>query len=410
MKEKFQEKLDSFLSWIGSEVHLLAMRDALMTMIPFLALSGIATFFAWVLLSAEFVTAALDATTIANIQSFFVRIGNGCLGLMSVMLVVMIPYFLGRQKGFNNPLILSITGLSMFFIFNPLAGGWDYFGTQGVLLAIIIGLTSAELFMALAKNEKLKINVGDNVPQAVKDSFGSLTIILIEIVLYALIATVLSVATGMEAIELISNVLQKPLLGIGATLPGALIYTIIQTLLFSCGIHPGAIVAPLEAVFLTAGAQGEIINYTFVVVFGQMGGTGACTGLLVVLLFLAKRKDLKAVGRLSLLSDIFNINEPLTFGVPIAFNPILIIPYVLVPCVNIILGYVATAMGLIGIYTNTVTWSTPIILRSIIGANGDIRNVIMEIVCLAIDVVIWWVFVKIYEKQLDKEEATAIEE
>ncbi|MDQ0361475.1 PTS sugar transporter subunit IIC [Breznakia pachnodae] len=409
MKNKFKEKLDSFLAWIGGEVHLLAMRDSLMSMIPFLALSGIATFFAYVLLDTSFVTDSLDPTTIANIQSFFVRIGNGCMNLMAVMLVVMIPYFLGRQKGFNNPIILGVTGLSMFMIFNPLDGGTGYFGTQGVLLSMIIGLTSAELFMRLAKIEKLKINVGDNVPQAVKDAFNSLLIILILIVVYALAATTLSVATGLEAIELISDVLQKPLVGIGATLPGAIIYTIIQTLLFAVGIHPGAIVAPIEAVFITAGLEGHIVNYTFVTTFGQMGGTGACAGLVVVLIFLAKRKEFRTLGKLAVVSDAFNINEPITFGVPIAFNPILIVPYVLVPLVNIVLAYFATVAGLIAVYSNTVTWSTPIFLKSIVGANGDIRNVIMELVCLVIDIFIWWFFMRIYEKQLDSQEAIAIE-
>ena len=405
MKEKLQTKLDSFLGWIGSEIHLLAMRDALMTMIPFLALSGIATFFGSVLLSSSFITNSFDAATVSNIQSFFTRIGKGCIDLMSVMLAVMIPYFMGRHKGFKNPLILGIVGISLFMIFNPLAGDTSYFGTSGVLLAMIIGLTSSELFMRLSSNEKLKINVGDNVPQAVKDSFNSLLIIMILILLYALIATVLSVTTGMEAIELISNLLQRPLVGISATLPGAIIYTIIQTLLFACGIHPGAIVAPIETAFIAAGLEGEIVNYTFVTTFGQMGGTGACIGLLFVLLFLSKRKEFKTLGKLATVSEVFNINEPLIFGIPIAFNPILIIPFVLSPLVNITLAYFATKIGLISIYTNTVTWSTPIILKSIVGANGDMRNVIMEIVCIVIDIFIWLFFIRIYENRLAKEEA-----
>lgn len=404
MKEKIKENLDKLLSYISSEVHLVSMRDALMTMIPFLALSGIATFFAYVLLSSSLVVNTLDPNTIVNIQSFFVRIGNGCLNLMSIMLVIMIPYFLGRYKGFKNPLILSLTGLSMFFIFNPVAGGWDYFGTQGILLSLIIALTSAEMFMKLSSIEKLRINIGDNVPQAVKDSFNSLLVILILIVTYALIATVLSVVTGLEAIALINEVLQKPLMSVGATLPGALIYTIVQSLLFACGVHPGAIVAPIESIFVAAGTQGEIVNYTFVTTFGQMGGTGACIGLLFVLLFFTKRSEFKSLGKLSVLSGIFNINEPLIFGLPIAFNPILMIPFVLVPCLNITLAYFATKLGLIAIYTNTLTWSTPIILKSIVGANGDLRNIIFEVVCIVIDIIIWWLFLKYYEKQLNETE------
>ena len=116
------------------------------------------------------------------------------------MLVLMISYFMGKQRGYYNPLILSITSLALFFIFTPLAGGYEYFGTQGALLAMIISLTSSELFIKLSKNKKLRINVGDNVPEAVKNSFNTIIIIIILICLYSLIATILSVVTGMEAI------------------------------------------------------------------------------------------------------------------------------------------------------------------------------------------------------------------
>ena len=404
--EKIFEKLDPVFGKIGNEIHLLAIRDALMSMIPFLAIAGISTFFSAILFTeTSIVGKHMDPVTLANIASFFQRIGTGTISLMSVMLVLMIPYFMGKQRGYHNPLILSITGLSLFFIFTPLAGGSDYFGTQGALLAMLIGLTSSELFMKLAKNKKLRINVGDNVPEAVKNSFNTIIIIIILLMLYSLIATVLSVVTGMEAIALICDVLQKPLIGIGATLPGAIIYTLVQTILFFFGIHPGAVVAPIETAFVTAMDQGKIINYSFVTTFGQMGGTGACMGLLIVLIFFSRRKDLRAVGKVSAIADIFNINEPLSFGIPIVFNPTLIIPYIICPLFNTILAYVATKLGFMAVFTNVVTWSTPIFAKGYIASNGDIRAVIMEAVCLLCDIAIWLVFIRIYEKQLAKTEA-----
>ena len=267
---------------------------------------------------------------------------------------------------------------------------------------MIIGLTSSELFIKLSKNKKLRINVGDNVPEAVKNSFNTVIIIIILICLYSLIATVLSVATGMEAIALICDILQKPLVSVGATLPGAIIYTLVQTILFSFGIHPGAVVAPIETAFVTAMDQGRIINYSFVTTFGQMGGTGACLGLLIVLMFLSKRKELKVVGRLSAIADIFNINEPLSFGIPIVFNPTLIIPFIVCPLFNIILAYAATAAGFMSVFTNVITWSTPAFFKGYIASNGDIRAVIMELICLVCDILIWLLFVRMYERQLNK--------
>lgn len=401
---KLIDKMGPVLGKIASEIHLLAVRDALMSLIPFLSIAGISTFFSSVLFTeTSFVGQMIAPETLADISSFFTRIGTGTINLMSVFLVLMIPYFMGKQRGYHNPLILSITGLSLFFVFTPLAGGSTYYGTQGVLLALIIGLTSSELFIKLSKNEKLKINVGDNVPEAVKNSFNVVIIVFILLVLYSLIATILSVATNMEAIELINSILQRPLVAVGATLPGAIIYTIVQTVLFSVGIHPGAIVSPIETAFVAAIDQGAIINYSFVTTFGQIGGTGACMGILLCCLF-SKRKDFKAVGRLSAIANIFNINEPITFGLPIAFNPIMMIPFIVCPLVNTILAYIVTAAGLMSVMTNVITWSTPLFLKGYIASNGDFRCVIMEAVCVAIDVVIYGIFLKMYARQLDKEE------
>ncbi|MCI8294078.1 MAG: PTS sugar transporter subunit IIC [Hespellia sp.] len=407
--DKIIEKLDPVFGKIGNEIHLLAIRDALMSMIPFLAISGVCTFFSAIFFTeTSFIGKMMDPVSIANIASFFQRIGNGTISLMSVLLAVMIPYFMGKQRGYHNPLILSVTSLALFFVFNPLDGGSAYFGTQGALLAMIIGLTSSELFIKLAQNEKLKINVGNNVPEAVKNSFDTFIIIIVELVLYSLIATILSVTTSMEAIELISNILQKPLVNIGATLPGAIIYTVVQTILFNFGIHPGAIVSPIESVFTMAIEEGKIINYSFITTFGQMGGTGACLGLLIVLLFLAKRKELKAVGRVAVLPTLFNINEPLSFGIPIVFNPIMMLPFMICPLVNTIFAYIVTKLGFLSVFTNIITWSTPPFIKGYIASNGDFRAIIIELICMVCDIFIWLIFLRVYEKQLEKNEMAEV--
>lgn len=409
MINKFIDKAVPVFGKIGSEIHLLAVRDALMSLIPFLALAGLSIFFRYILFTeTSFVGKMMDPDTLATIGGLFQRIVTGTIGLMSVMLVTMVAYFMGKQRGYANPLILAVTSLALFFVFTPLAGGSDYFGTKGAILAMIIGLTSSELFMKLAKNKKLQMNVGDNVPQAVKNSFNVVIIVFILLFIYSAVATTLSAISGMEAMDLINAILQKPLVNIGATLPGAIVYTLVQTILWAFGIHAGAVVAPMEAIFTSALLEGKIVNYSFLTTYGQIGGTGSCMGLLIVLMFLVKRKELKAVGKLSAIADIFNINEPLSFGVPIVFNPVLMIPFIMVPIINTVLAYIATSINLISKMSNVITWSTPIFFKGYIGSNGDFRNVLMELVCLLLDIVIWFVFVKIYETQLDKEGSLGI--
>lgn len=406
LMDRMMEKLEPFLYKITTEVHMLAVRDTLISVVPFLILGGFATLFSAILFAdGSFLTAFMDAETMARWNSLFTRIYTGTMGLLSVFIVIMLPYYMANQRKFNNPIMLSATSLAIFFVFTPLAGGYDYFGTQGVLLSLLIGLLSSELYMRLSKVDALKWDLGGNVPEVVSRSFGDMFVAFITIVVFALAATAINVISNMETIEWIYSVLQAPLVHIGASLPGAILFHIINGFFFTLGIQPSGIAAPLEAAFIAATGEGYIIDQPFIYTFGQVGGSGSAWGLIFCLLLFTHRKDLKSVGKLTAFPVVFNITEPVLFGLPVVFNFVFMIPMIIVPIINTVLAYFATFAGLLPVMSNTIVWSMPIFVRGFIGSNGDIRACVAEAILLVLDVFLWLPFVKMYEKSLDAQEA-----
>ena len=123
---------------------------------------------------------------------------------------------------------------------------------------------------------------------------------------------------------------------------------------------------------------------------------------LAILLF-SKREDQRAVSKLSIAPGLFNINEPMIFGIPIVMNPIYCIPFILAPAVSITFGYVMTAIGFAKPMAYAVPATTPIILKSFLATAGDIPTMITEIMALFLVFLLYVPFVLISNKQAAEE-------
>ena len=140
-----------------------------------------------------------------------------------------------------------------------------------------------------------------------------------------------------------------------------------------------------------------------------IGGSGATLGL-AVLAATSKSKQIRTVGRLGLIPAIFNINEPILFGTPIVFNPILMMPMWICTTVNATIVWIVMRTGLLAIPTIELAMVATIPAPfSTVMFTGDMRGVIWWAVCLAVDLLIWYPFFKTYEKQeVEKEAAEAL--
>lgn len=151
----------------------------------------------------------------------------------------------------------------------------------------------------------------------------------------------------------------------------------------------------------------NVITQQFFDLWIYIGGSGATLALALTMMLRARSRQLKSLGRLAIAPGIFNINEPITFGMPIVMNPLLIIPFILVPVVLVVVSYAAMATGLVAKPSGVaVPWTTPIVISGYLATGGKISGSILQIVNFFIAFAIYYPFFSIWDKQKAAEEQT----
>ena len=151
----------------------------------------------------------------------------------------------------------------------------------------------------------------------------------------------------------------------------------------------------------------NIINMYFLQMTGEFGGSGVTIGLVISILIFGKREDNRAIATLSVVPGLFNINETVTFGIPMVLNPILGIPFVIAPLVTIIIGYILTIIGFCPVACLTVPWTTPPILFGFLATGADIMGAVTQAILVVVSTVIYAPFLLAYEKYQNKQAAEA---
>ena len=135
-----------------------------------------------------------------------------------------------------------------------------------------------------------------------------------------------------------------------------------------------------------------------------MGGAGVTLSLLLAIVIFAKSKHIKSVGAIGIVPGIFNINEPVLFGLPIILNPIMLIPFNIVPIVMVTTQYIAMNIGLVSKPLGVAfPWPTPAVISGFITV-GDLSGALIQIVNLIIGAMIYLPFLRIIDKASKKEE------
>lgn len=436
-KRPFMDRFAEVAAKMGNQIHLKTLRDTFATIMPLYILAGLA-----VLVNSVILDKILTGDALESAKTWGSLIVNGTLNISGLLVAPTIAYFLSKNRRFSNPFAASIVSVASLIVMMPItvsatpAGsetavtlqgvlGYSNIGTNAMFAGIIIGLLSAELFIFISNIKRLRINLGDNVPQAVGDSFNVLIPIILTISAFAAVSTVLSQVFGTDLISLISTLIQTPLKNIGTSLGGCLILYTLGNLLFTQGIHQSviyqSILEPLLIVNMTenmaAFAAGEpipnIINVSMVPAFSMIGGSGSTLCLLIATFLFSKYKPSRDIAKLSIVPGAFNINEPVIFGYPVVFNYSLVIPFITVPTLGIVISYVATALGFMNPCVVQIPWTTPPFLSGFLATGGDWRAVVVQVIIVALGVLIYMPFMKVSEKvqkkmlEKEKEETQA---
>ena len=423
-----QEKLLPGVNTFTSLRPVQAIKDGMMFIMP---LSIVGSIF---LLLAEF--------PYAPIKNFFANIGwapamyqanNATMGIMALVATIAIPYSFAKNSG-HEPLSAGITSLVAYILllnWNIPVEGIDegvtgipteWIGSQGVVAAMLIGIFVAYLYTWFLDRD-IRIKMPESVPSGVANSFNALIPIAVVTLISAIVYGVLN-SMGTSFLNIIYTTLQVPLQGLSGSLGMAIIVPFAIHFLWWFGIHGattvGGIVEPIfranlaqnnelfKAGELSLDNGGHILTNVNQAMFMTLTGSGMTFGILIYMLFWAKSEQYKALGKLALGPAIFNINEPIIFGTPIVMNPLLFIPFVILPMFGYISSYFLMRVGILPLANGVeAPWTTPPILAGFI--SGGWQWALYQAILLVISIIGYFPFIRAADRQAYAQEQTADE-
>ncbi|APX72962.1 PTS sugar transporter subunit IIC [Companilactobacillus allii] len=392
----FESKMTPIAVKLDQNRYLSAIKNAFMAAMPLLIVGSFFLLFAYMPIDAysNFMTHTFGKTW----QNLFLAPNDVTMNMMSIYVIIGIANELAKSYKIDR--ISSIfSALAAFFVVTPLSKFVDTdlgtgipltnVGASGLFVGMISSILAVEILRYTVK-KGWKITMPDSVPLNVSKSFSSLIPIAIIIIVFNFVRIVFASTSFGSVQTFIFNNLQTPLTSLGSTLPATILVILVEGLLWSFGIHGANIVGSImQPIWLSLTAQNasavsaghripNIVDYQFYSNFVKVGGSGATFGLVLLLFFFAKSKQFKAIGKLAIIPEIFTINEPIIFGLPIVLNPMLVLPFILTPIIMAIITYYSMKLGIVP-YTNgiNIPWTTPPIIAGFLvsGWRGALLNV-----------------------------------
>jgi len=438
--DKFSKAIEKILvpiaTKLNSQRHICAIRDAFILTFPLTMAGSLMVLINNVLLDPNGFIAKLIhlgdlIPNLSDYQAIFAPVLNGSLNILALFIVFLIARNLAKSLGADD-LLTGLTALSVFLIIYPSGENGmlptQYMGPQGLFVAIIVGILVGEFLSRLSNSPKLEIKMPEQVPPAVARTFKILLPIIIVTASFSVANFLLLKVVEGGIHELVYSVLQKPLIKLGDSIFSVVTLTLVSNLLWIMGIHgPNTIAAVRDTMFAEANAAnlafaqangtawGAPFPTTWALVdgFSNYGGSGCTLGLLIAIFIFSKARDQRDIAKLSIAPGLFNINESVVFGLPIVLNPIFIIPFLLVPIVNLIIGWGAIMLEIIPplAYSSGVVWTTPGPLIPFLATGGEFMGLVVGIISLAVSTLIYAPFViasnRAAAKQQEIEETNA---
>lgn len=411
---------------MSSQRHLKAIRDAFISLMPITLVGGIAAIVNSAPVTETTTNGILLAwASFAQDNALILNwINTLTLGAMSLYICIGITNFLCKQYKTDVllPIMLSVTGFMMLCI-APQSLGWDgkiveisYLDGKGLIPAIFIAIFTVEFYHLLRKKNVGRIKMPDSVPASLSETFASLVPGIIILGIFVCIFAVFN-ALGTTMPGFIYTTL-APAFTAADTLPFAIIATLLVHVLWFFGIHDATlsgILSPIRDGGLSLNAAAHVAEQSlpnifttpFWVYFVVIGGCGSCLAL-AILLIRSKSKQLRTVGKIGIVPTFFGISEPIIFGVPLMLNPIFFIPFIFGSVVNATIAYILMDIGIIGKTFAMLSWQMPSIFGAFL-STMDIKALILIVVLIIIDILIYYPFFKIYEKQLVQQEISSEE-
>lgn len=441
-----EEKFVPIAARIGNERHLVAIRDAFVLIMPITIAGALAVLF--LNIQGIFAENGLNVPAIEQGYTQFLEvsglkqvlnvINRGSLNMIAVLLVVALGYTMTQQREADAP-AGAIVALATYLGLTPAmttlpegvsdlasvaadatlgaeAVGTAYLASTGLFVGMVVALITAEVFSFLAKNKHLVISMPDGVPPAVSKAFSSLIPAILTMLLIGAAGSYILIFTHQNIWTLINQFVSAPLTHIADSVGTVALVNFMVGFLWIFGLHGanivGAVTSPIlkplslenVATYATGQTPPHIYTEEFGIAYVNLGGSGATIGLVLAIFLFSKSKASRTVASLAAAPAIFEINEPLTFGLPIVMNPVFAIPFVVGPVVLGVVSYFLAAAGIVGKTCIIAPWVTPPVLGAFLITGGDIRAAIWNVVEIVLLTVMWAPFVMMSDRMSGQEQ------
>lgn len=430
-----KEKLINFLLMIATKMqsqrHFAAIRYAFSDLMPVIIVGSFCTLISNVVCSNKpgYVSLANlpHMGWLAKLNPIFSTANYGTMSFLAIGACMLIAMHLASSYKIQDK-VVPLTAIGAFValcdttastkindevikITNVLSS--TFTSAQGLFVAMFVAILATEIYCRLVLSGKLEIKMPDSVPGNVARSFAILLPCGVTILVVATIGLIFNLTTGLTVFQAITSFIQKPFETIMTGLPGYCLLLFMTLVLWFFGIHGTQVLKPImepvllatfalnEAAYTNGQPIPEIIVRPFLSLFGTVTGAGITGGLLLAILIFGKRDDFKAIAKLALPCAIFNINEPVIFGIPIVLNPLFAIPFFITPIATTCLAYFLTEIGFCGRLVVNLPFTTPLGLAGFLASGGSIGAGITQVLCVLLSFAIYTPFVLIANKQKD---------
>lgn len=361
---------------------------------------------------------------------------GGTFNVLGVICCLSVAYKYTEAEG-CNAIMASILAFCTFVMVMPssVAVGSEgvanevipklWTGSNGIISGMLIALFTSVVACYCEKNH-LGLKMPPSVPSGVTRAFEALTPGAILFTTAAIIFGLCKFLGDTTFPQLLFDMIQSPLQGITDSVIGGTVFSLLQTILFWAGIHGPNVVGGVMNPIMTANAlenqalieagvdlatdpRAHILTIQVFDVFMKPAGCGATIGLLISGWLFAKSEQVRAIIKLGTAPGVFNINEPIIFGLPIVFNPYMLVPFSLAMWAAMLITYFSISMGFMTPFGAVqVPWTTPPLLSGLL--LQGIPGLIVQAIIIAVSTVIYTPFLKAQDNAALKEEAEAAEE
>ena len=397
-----KEKVRKVTYKIEDNFFFTVIRNGLTMMIPLILIGGIAC----ALMNLPFpgYTEFIRQEKVAWLYDLFDTVYQGTFGLFSVVLVITLSLSYGMEQNESVDKVAMYVIVALGAFGTQLNIGSSKFsienlGSKGSFSAMVIALFSCFCYSKLKEKAVLTLKnyttgMGGMCAIAIQTFLPAAIIIGIVALLNQMLIAVFDVYS---IHELFSNIICSFFDNMKSGFLSGLLYTILLHLLWICGFHGSHLLEPVAQTTFQEVTSESIFSKSFFDTYVVMGGCGTTICVLLALVIFFRKDRIGKLANIASFTVIFNLNEVLTFGIPIILNPVLAIPFILTPVVSYVIAFSATAMGLVPPLVQEITWSTPILFSGYM-ATGSIRGTTLQLVCVLVGIAIYLPFLRIHKR------------